>query len=319
MKAMLIDKYGEPDVFRFGEIEKPQIRDYEILVKVIGSSVNPVDCGIRRGLLKRFIKLKLPAVIGVDTSGEVVEAGKNVKKFKAGDKVYAYLGIQNNGGYGEFVSIPESYAALTPKNISVVKAGVIPGVGMTAYEAFYVQTKLKAGEKVLINGAAGGVGTFAIQIAKNIGADVTGVCSTSKAEFIKQLGADKIIDYKKEDLYSLKERYDVILNCVRGAEVSKLKKLLTPKGRLINITGNPLLTPFIKIANIFSSKKTFSFFVKTDGDNLKGLTELIEAKKVKPIIEKTYSWKELAEAHKHVETGRVTGKICVRVGEDEAQ
>jgi NADPH:quinone reductase-like Zn-dependent oxidoreductase len=313
MKAMLINKYGEPDVFRFGEIEKPKIKDNEILVKVAGSSVNPVDCGIRRGLLKSYIRLKLPAVLGVDASGGVVEAGKNVKKFKVGDNVYAFLGIKNNGGYGEYVSVPESYAALTPKNINLAEAGVIPGVGLTAYEAFYVQTELKAGEKVLINGAAGGVGTYAVQFAKNLGAEVTGVCSTSKVDFIKQLGADKVINYNKEDLYSVKGRYDVVLNCVRGAKMGMLKKLLNPRGRLIEITGNPLLTPFIKITNVFSSKKIFSFFVKTDGENLKGLTELIEAGKAKPVIEKTYSWIKLPEAHMQVETGRVTGKICIRI------
>jgi len=313
MKAMLIDTYGEPDVFRFGETEKPRIKNNEILIKVAGSSVNPVDAGIRKGLLKSFVKLKLPAVLGVDASGEVVEAGKDVKKFKVGDKVYAFLGIKKNGGYGEFVSIPESFAALIPQNINIVEAGVVPGVGMTAYEAFYVQTKLEAGEKVLINGAAGGVGTYAVQIAKNIGAEVTGVCSTSKVDFVRQLGADKVIDYKKESLYLVYDRYDVILNCVRGVKISLLKKLLKPEGRLIEITSVPLLTPVYKLVNIFSSKKIFSFFVKTDGKNLGGLTKLIEAGKVKPVIEKTYSWKELSEAHKHVETGRVAGKVCIRV------
>ena len=313
MKAMLIDAYGEPDVFRFGEVEKPRVKDDELLVKVFGSSVNPVDCGIRRGLLKNFINLKLPAVLGVDASGVIVETGKFVKNFKVGDKVYAFLGIRRNGGYGEFITIPESYSALTPNNIDIVDAGVVPGVGMTAYEAFYVQTELKPNEKVLINGAAGGVGTYAVQIAKNLGAEVTGVCSTSKADFIKQLGADKVIDYKMETISSVKEKYDVILNCVRGTKITELKKLLKKDGRLIDITGNPMVTPFLKIANIFTSQKTFSFFVKTNGKNLEGLTKLIETGKVKPVIQKTYSWKELPEAHKQVETGRVTGKICIRI------
>ena len=313
MKAMLVDNYGEPDVFRFGDIETPKIKDAEVLVKVFGSSVNPVDCGIRRGLLKNFIKPKLPAVLGVDASGVVVETGKAVKNFKVGDKVYAFLGIRRNGGYGEFITIPESYSALTPNNIDIVDAGVVPGVGMTAYEAFYVQTELKPNEKVLINGAAGGVGTYAVQIAKNLGAEVTGVCSTSKADFIKQLGADKVIDYKMETISSVKEKYDVILNCVRGTKITELKKLLKKDGRLIDITGNPMVTPFFKIANIFTSQKTFSFFVKTNGKNLEGLTKLIETGKVKPVIQKTYSWKELPEAHKQVETGRVTGKICIRI------
>ena len=173
MKAMIIKQYGEPEVFEPGEIETPKINDYEILVKVYGSSVNPVDTGIRRGLLKYFVKLKLPAIIGVDVSGEVVKVGRNVTKFEIGNKVYAFLGISKNGGYGEFVSIPESFAALVPDNLNITEAGTVPGVGMTAYEAFTVHAPVKKGMKVLINGATGGVGTYAKMIFANFAVEIS--------------------------------------------------------------------------------------------------------------------------------------------------
>jgi len=313
MKAMLIHKYGEPDVFQFGEIEKPQIEDNEVLVKTEGSSVNPVDAGIRRGLLRSFVRLKLPSVLGVDLSGEVVQTGKKVTKFKAGDKVYAFNGIFKNGGYGEFVAVPESFAAKTPQNITPVEAGVVPGVGLTAYEGLTLLAPVKQGMKILINGGGGGVGTFAIQIAKAMGATVTSVNSASKNDLVKGLGADHVIDYKVKDIFTDTERYDIIFNCVRGASSSKLKKLLKLNGKILIITGNPLSTPFVKIANWFSSKKSISFMVKTSGKNLAGLTKLIEEGKVKPVIEKTFSWRNLAEAHSIVEQGRVAGKIAIEI------
>ncbi|MBK7741770.1 MAG: NADP-dependent oxidoreductase [Saprospiraceae bacterium] len=313
MKAMIIKQYGSPDTFEWGDTNIPSIKENEMLVKVHGSSVNPVDTAIRKGMLKSFVRLNLPAVLGVDVSGEVVSTGSAINKFKIGDRVYAFMGIFKNGGYGEFVAVPESYAAKIPNNISTVDAGVIPGVGMTAYEAFTVQASLKKGMKVLINGAAGGVGTYAVQIAKALEADVTAVCSTSKTQLVKGLGANMTIDYTLTDLLSVPDKYDVILNCVRETPVFKIRKLLKPGGKLITITGNPIQVPLIKFLNFFSSMKIIVLMVKTDGKLLEGLSQLIEQNKVKIIIEKTYPIKNLAEAHRHVETGRTMGKVCIDV------
>jgi NADPH:quinone reductase-like Zn-dependent oxidoreductase len=313
MKAMLIYKYGSPDVFQMGEIATPVPKENEVLIKVSASNVNPVDCGIRAGLLKSFVRLKLPAVLGVDFSGEVVETGNRASKFKPGDSVYAFTGITKNGGYGEYITVPERMLALTPISIDIVEAGVIPGVGMTAYEGLIVLAKLQQGEKILINGAAGGVGTFAIQIAKALGAEVTAVCSSGKTDMARSLGADKVIDYTKENLFEIKGQYNVVLNCVRGMSANKLKKLLAPSGRILVITGNPITAVFTKLSNLFSSKKTIEFFVESEGKNLQGLTKLINEGKVKPVIEKTYSWRDLAEAHRHVEKGHSTGKIAIRI------
>jgi len=308
---MLIRSYGDPEVFYLGETKMPVIKDDEILIKVYGSSVNPVDTGIRRGLLKNFVRLKLPAVLGVDISGEVVEIGKKVQKFKTGDKVYAFTGIFKNGGYGEYIAIPDSFAAIVPPNLNVIEAGVVPGVGMTAYEAFTIHAPITPGMKILINGATGGVGTYAIQIAKYFGAEVTAVCSTAKAGLANQLGADKIIDYQVYNILNEKERYDIILNCVRGIPFNKFLKLLKPGGKSLVITASPSEVPLIKLYNLFSFKKTITFFVKTDGKILERLSNLIQEDKVKPIIEKTYLWKDLAQAHRHVETGKIAGRVGV--------
>lgn len=313
MKAILINQYGTPDVFYFGEIETPKIKGDEILVKVFGSSVNPVDAGIRRGLLKSFVRLKLPAVLGVDVSGKVVETGRAVSRFKVGDNVYAFLGIHRNGGYGEFAAIPQSFAALIPDNLNITEAGTVPGVGMTVYEAFTVHAPVKKGMLVLINGASGGVGTYAIQVAKYFGAEVTAVCSTERIDLAKQLGAEKIIDYKKQNILNTTERYDVILNCVRGIGFRQLKKLLKPGGKSIVIADNPMKFPLMKLSNLFSSRKTIPFIVKTEGKILEGLSKLIQSGKIKPVIEKIYPWKDLSQAHKHMESGKIAGKIGIKI------
>jgi NADPH:quinone reductase-like Zn-dependent oxidoreductase len=247
----------------------------------------------------------------VDVSGEVVEVGKKVSKFKTGDKVYAFTGISRNGGYGEYIALPGSFAAIVPQNLNIIDAGVVPGVGMTAYEAFTIHAPIKPGMKVLINGASGGVGTYAIQIARHFGAQVTAVCSTEKVELTKELGADKIIDYNKQNILHSEEKYDIILNCVRGIGFRKFLKLLRPGGRSVVIAGSPLEIPLIKLSNLFSFKKTIPFFVKSDGRILEGLSSLIRQDRVKPVIEKTYVWKDLAQAHRHVESGKIAGKIGV--------
>lgn len=313
MKAMLIRKYGGPEVFEYGDIAMPEIKENEVLVKVAGSSVNPVDTGIRKGMLKAFVRLKLPAVLGVDIAGEVVETGKNVSLFKQGDRVYAFTGINKNGGYGEYIAIPESHTALCPKNIPLDEAGTVPGVGMTAMEAFCIHVPLQRGMKVLINGATGGVGTYAIQIAKYYGAVVTAVCAQRNIPFVQELGADIAEDYETKNILKTSERFDVIINCVRANNNLKFKKLLKPGGTLLVIAGNPPEILLLNISNLFSSKKAKMFFVKTSGNILQQLTGLIETGKVKPVIEKIYSWKDLAAAHNHLENGKVTGKIAIKV------
>ena len=312
---MLINKYGSPNVFEQDEIPVPQIKDHELLVKVYGSSVNPVDCAIRQGELKSFVRLKLPTVLGVDVSGIVEKVGKSVTQFFVGDRVYAFMGINRNGAYAEFVAIPESYAAPIPPNLNIAQAGVVPVVGLTALQAFTEHAPIKQGMKVLINGAGGGVGTFAIQIAKAMGAEVTAVCSGSQEKLAKNLGADIVINYHRENIFDLFREYDVILNCVRGSNIGKWKKLLKKGGKQILIAANPMQMPFIKLSNLFSSRKSIFFWLKADGKMLKELSRLIAAQKVKPIISKTFALEALTRAHRLYETETMAGKIAIVMGD----
>lgn len=309
---MLIRRYGGPEVFEPGEVEAPRPARGEILLRVRGSSVNPVDTAIRSGMLRMFIRLRMPAVLGVDVAGEVVERGEGATRFAVGDRVFAYTGLSRPGGYGELVALPETYFARVPAKLSWAEAGTVPGVGATAYEAFTVHAPVKAGMRVFINGGAGGVGTYAIQIAKALGAEVTVTASGGKAAFVGELGADHIIDYTKVDPFSQGAgTFDVVLNAVRGPSLRRLRRLLRPGGVVVTLTGIPPLAAWMKLRNLVSSRQTVIMFVSTSGAILDGLAKLIEEGKVRPIVEKTYSWNELAEAHRRVETKRVVGKVAV--------
>jgi NADPH:quinone reductase-like Zn-dependent oxidoreductase len=300
---MLIHRYGGPEVFEPGEIATPRPGRGEVLVRVCSSSVNPVDCGIRAGMLKSFNRLRLPAVLGVDVAGEVAELGEGVTRFSPGDRVFAFTGIKVGGGYGELVVLPESYLGRVPAALSWAEAGTVPGVGATAYEAFTVRAPLKPGMRVFINGAAGGVGTYAIQIAKALGAEVTATCSEAKASIVRDLGADHVIDYTKGDPFASGHgTFDVVLDAVRGTSLARLRQLLRPGGVLVTINGLPWDVPVAWLRNLVSSRRTVVFFVKTSGALLDGLAKMIEKGQVRPVVEKTYTWDELPEAHRRVET-----------------
>jgi NADPH:quinone reductase-like Zn-dependent oxidoreductase len=313
MKATVIREYGGPEVLTAGEIETPQPASGEVLVRVRASSVNPVDALIRSGRLKQFVRLRLPAVLGVDVAGEVVSMGQGATRFQVGERVFAFNGMGRGGGYGEFAVVPESYLARVPAKLSWPEAGTVPGVGSTAYEALTEQAPLKEGMRVLINGGAGGVGTFAVQIAKALGANVTVTCSASKASLLGGLGADRVIDYTNEDPFAPGSApYDVIFNTVRGAPFAAMRRLLRPGGTLVAVTGDhPGHVLAARLRSLFSSHRTVVFFVRSSGVLLEGLNRLIEVGKVRPVVERTYSWDDLPEAHRRCESGRVTGKLAV--------
>lgn len=315
---MRIFKYGGPEAFEWDEIPIPKIKDNELLVKVYGSSVNPVDCAIRQGNFKALIRLELPAILGVDLSGMVEQVGKHVTRFGVGDRVYAFQGLDRNGGYAEFAAVPESYAALIPTNLNISQAGVVPCVGLTAYQSFTQIAPLIKGMQVLINGAGGGVGTFAIQIAKSMGAEVTAVCSESKAELVKKLGADMVVNYNKENFLDSVDKFDVILNCVRSSKISKWKNLLKKNGQQIVIAANPLQMPLVVLSNMFSSRKSIFLRVKADGQSLRGLSELIAQRKVKPIISKTFAMEAVSRAHLLFESESLAGKISISMEENHS-
>lgn len=312
MKAMLIRRYGGPEVFELGEIEAPRPGPGEVLIRVRGSSVNPVDAGIRAGFLRLFVRLRLPAVLGVDVAGEVVEVGQGVTQFSPGDRVFAYTGIERGGGYGELAVLPASYLARVPAGLGWAEAGTVPGVGASAWEALTVHAPVKRGSRVFINGGAGGVGTWAIQIAKALGAEVTATCSASKEKLVRELGADHVIDYTKGNPFaSGQASYDVVLDAVRGAPLFRLRRLLRRGGTVVTLTGTPPQAMLAKLTNLVSSRRTVVMFVQTSGVLLEGLGKMIEQGKVRPVVEKTYDWNLLAEAHRRVESGRVAGKVAV--------
>ncbi len=312
MKAMLIHRYGGPEVLERGEVETPRPGRGEVLVRVHASSVNPVDASLRAGMLQTFVRLRLPAVLGVDLAGEVVELGEGVSGFAKGDRVFAFTGLDRGGGYGELAVVPATFLGRVPASLSWAEAGTVPGVGITAYEAFTVHAPVKPGMRVFINGGAGGVGTYAIQVAKALGAEVTATCSGAKSALVRSLGADQVLDYTQADPFAGgHESYDVVLNCVRGPSLAPMRKLLKKHGVLVTVTGSPLEVAEAKVRNLVSSQRTVAFYVQTSGALLEGLAQLIERGQVRPVVEQTYAWSELAEAHRRVETGRVAGKIAV--------
>jgi NADPH:quinone reductase-like Zn-dependent oxidoreductase len=312
MKTMIIRRYGGPEVFEPAELETPRPGKGEVLVRVRGSSVNPVDASIRAGMLKLFVRLSLPAVLGIDVAGEVVDVGEGVTRFSKGDRVFAYTGIDRGGGYGELAVVPEMFLGRVPPSLGWAEAGTVPAVGATAYEAFTVHAPVAPGMRVFINGGAGGVGTYSIQVAKALGAEVTATCSKAKVELVRGLGADHVVDYTQGDPFATgHDSYDVVLNAVRGPSLAPMRELLKPGGVLVTVTGDPLEEVEAKVRNLVSSRRTVSFIVKTSGELIEGIARLIESGKVRPVVERTYTWSELAEAHRRIESGRVAGKVAV--------
>lgn len=311
MKAMVIHRFGGPEVFELGEFATPRPAPGEILVQVHGSSVNPLDCGMRAGMLQSFRPLPLPAVLGVDVAGEVVELGEGSTRFTPGDRVFAYTGLDRPGGYGELIALPESFLARVPATLDWTQAGTVPGVGASAYEALTVHAPVQPGMRVFINGGAGGVGTYAIQVAKALGAEVTVTASVPKAALLRDLGADHVIDYTTQDpVEATAGNFDVVLNAIRGSSVAFRPELLRPGGVLVTLTGGlPEDAP--EPADRTQARRVVDMIVSTSGVLLEGLAAMIEAGQVRPVVERAYGWEELPDAHRRVEIGRVTGKVAV--------
>jgi NADPH:quinone reductase-like Zn-dependent oxidoreductase len=312
MKAIVINHYGPPEVLEHSTLDRPAITDQELLVKVHATSVNPVECSLRQGKLRPFIRVKFPFVLGVDVFGEVEEVGAAVTKFKPGDKVYAFLRESRGGAYAEYAAVPEAWAGIAPRNLTPTEAGVTPGVGMTAFQTLHSLANVQSGQSVLINGASGGVGTFAIQIARAMGAEVTAVCSAPKVELVKRLGAQRVIDYTQEDFTQDSARHDVIFDTVGNHAYLRLRKLLKPGG--IHITTTPRSQQFMQTPlAAFTPGKRSKIFLVEPGKDIDLLTQWIEAGKVKPVVDRVYSLDQMVEAHRYSEQHHAAGKIAVTV------
>ena len=322
MKAIVYHEYGSADVLKLEEIEKPVPKDDEVLIKVRAASVNPLDWRLMQGQPKivRVIGTVLrmnEGRPGVDVAGEVEAIGANVKQFKPGDAVFGGC----KGAFAEYTSTSESKVAAKPDSLTFEQAASINVAGLTAIQGLRDKGKIQPGQKVLINGAAGGVGTFAVQIAKHFHAEVTGVCSTRNLDLVRSIGADKVIDYTKEDFITLGQRYDLVLDCVGNKSLANWRQVLTDNGRLVMI-GAPhdasmtemLGTLVGSVAlSAFTSKKPIMFIAKSSQADLTYLGKLITSGELTPVIEKVYSLSETADAVRHVEEGHARGKVVVQV------
>ena len=310
MKAVSIEKYGGPEVLQYKDHPIPKINDDEILVSVKASSVNPVDWKIRKGMMRMLPGQKLPKILGGDIAGIVIEVGKNIVEFKIGDKVYGLISAARGGAYAEYAVAKPHQISIIPQNISFKEAATIPLAGLTAYQSLVRLGNLHEDSKVIVNGCSGGVGHFAVQIAKAMGAHVTGVCSSKNVELSKSLGTDEVLDYSKGSIFFKDKKYDIIFDAVANQSFGKMKKNLNEKGRFVTTLPkvSVLLNP---ILGIFSRKKAKMIAVKSIPEDLRFLSELIKSNMLKTIIDKTYNLKNIQEAHRYSETGRVVGKLSL--------
>lgn len=316
MKAIVQNDYGSPDVLKLAEVPQPAMKDNQVLVRVKAVSINAGDVFAMRGspwLIRLTAGFPKPKnyILGWDMAGVVEAAGSSVTQFRSGDEVYAAC----SGALAEYVSVAEDKLALKPAKLTFEQAAAIPTGAITALKGLRDVGKLQPGQKVLINGASGGVGTFAVQIAKALGAEVTGVCSTRNVDMVRSLGADKVIDYTKEDFTQNGRRYDLILDNVASHSFSDLMRVLTPQGLIVPNSGHSgmgyvfkafLLSPFLRqLGSMYLAVPT--------GKDLAQLKEWIETGKVKPVIDRTYPLREAPEAFRHLDKEHARGKVVITV------
>ncbi len=332
MKAYLLNRYGKKEKLHLTNVAEPTVAKNDVLVQIYASSINLLDSKIKAGEFKLFLPYKPTFILGHDVAGVVVKIGAGVKQFKVGDEVYARPSDHRIGTFAEYISINENDVAIKPKNISMEEAASIPLVGLTAWQALVEKANLKKGQKVFIQAGSGGVGTFAIQLAKHLGANVATTTSTTNVDLVKSLGADIVIDYKKEDFETKLKDYDVVLNSQDSKTLEKSLRILKPGGKLISISGPPdpdfaeeikaswFLKFIFKMISSSARKKakqlkvSFSFlFMKANGNQLNEITKLIDAGVIRPVVDKVFSFEQTNEALSYVETGRAKGKVVIKV------
>ncbi|MBL7810561.1 MAG: NADP-dependent oxidoreductase [Saprospiraceae bacterium] len=333
MKAFIANRYGKKEKLQLTEVAKPIVKPNDVLVQVSAAGVNSLDSLIRNGDFKVFIPYKPPFALGHDVAGVVTQVGTNVRKFKVGDEVYARPADYSIGTFAEYVAFHENDATLKPKNINMEEAASIPLVGLTSWQSLIEIANLKKGQKVFIQAGSGGVGTFAIQLAKHLGAFVATTTSETNMPLVRSLGADLVIDYKKEDFASILKDYDVVLHSNRDAKVlEKSLQVLKPGGTLVSLVGPPttefaqkiglawylkLVTSLLSWSVKRKAKKLgvnyFFLFMKADGKQLKEITALIERGAIRPVVDKVFPFEQTNDALTYVESGRAKGKVVITV------
>ena len=322
MKAAVYTRYGPPDVVQIADLEKPVPKHDEILIKVHAASVNPVDWHFMRGtpyFLRLGTGLRKPKVtrLGADVAGQVEAVGRNVTQFKPGDAVFGTC----RGALAEYVCTSESALVTKPTNVTFEQAASAPVAAFTALQGLRDKGKVQPGQKVLINGAAGGVGTFAVQIAKSFGADVTGVCSTRNVDMVRSLGADQVIDYTREDFTKSGQGYNLIFDCVGNHSFAVCRRVLNPKGKYIMVGGpsgrwmiGPLAGALTALVlSWFVSQKLVMVLARSSQKDLTLMGELMAAGKVTPVIDRRYRLSEVPEAIRYLEAGHARGKVVITV------
>ena len=333
MKAFIVERYGKTGGVRLGEVPEPELRDDEVLVQVQAAGVNPLDSKIKSGEFKLVLPYRLPLILGHDVAGVVVRVGPRVRQFKPGDEVYSRPDDFRIGAFAEFIAIREASLAIKPKALTMAEAASIPLVGLTAWQALVGKANLQKGQKVFIQAGSGGVGTFAIQLAKHLGAFVATTTSTANVDWVKRLGADIVIDYKKDDFEAILHDYDVVLNSQDSATLAKSLSVLKPGGKLISVSGPPdpafgeeirapwFVKSVMRLLSFGIRRKaerrnvSYSFlFMKANGDQLREISALIDSGAIRPVVDQVFPFEATRQAMDYVESGRAKGKVVVTMG-----
>lgn len=333
MRAFTVDRYGKTgNDLRAANVPEPEVRENDVLVQIHAAGVNVLDAKIRAGEFKLILPYRLPLILGNDVAGVVVQVGARVRKFKPGDEVYARPDKDRIGTFAEFIAIHEDDLAAKPKNLTMEEAASVPLVGLTPWQALIEIAALRKGQKVFIHAGSGGVGTFAIQLAKHLGATVATTTSAANIDLVTSLGADIVIDYRKEDFETVLHDYDVVLNSLDNATLRKSLRVLKPGGKLISISGPPdpafaresdttwILRPVMRVLShqIRTAAKrrgiSYSFlFMRASGAQLRDITSLIESEIIQPVMDCVFPFESTNEALAHVEKGRTKGKVVIKV------
>ena len=330
MKAFILDRYGSADRVRAGEMRDPELREDDVLVQIHAAGVNALDSKVRNGEFKQILPYQLPLVLGHDVAGVVARVGSRVRRFKPGDEVYARPADGRIGTFAEFIAIKEDDVAIKPKTLTMEEAASIPLVGLTAWQVLVERANLKHGQRVLIHAGSGGVGTFAIQLAKHLGATVATTAGTENVELVRSLGADIVIDYKKEDFADMLRDYDVVLNSLDKVTLEKSLRVLKPGGQLISISGPPdtafarsigaswflrMVMGFLSYGIRAKAKRRqvhYSFlFMRAHGGQLSKIASLVNDGFIRPVVDRVFPFASTKEAMAYVDAGRARGKVVV--------
>lgn len=332
MKAIILKRYGKSDQLALADIEKPTIKPEEILVQVHAVGLNPIDYSIPKGAFKPILKFQLPATMGSDLAGVVVEVGHRVTQFKLGDSVFASIFDSGNGSLAEYAVVAESAAAIKPEKLDFIQAASIPMVGLTSWQALKEHAQLKPGQRVFIPAGSGGIGSFAIQLAKYLGATVATTTSTGNVGLVQRLGADVVIDYKEQAFENVLKDYDVVLGTVRGDSIEKSLQILKPNSSIVSLIGPPDaafarkrgMNFFMKLVFGLISRKIISkasrrnikysfLFAHPDGRQLTEISKIIDSGHIVPVIDQVFPFNQTKDALAYLEQGRAKGKVVVKL------